>query len=144
MNIYKISQSALLFIPSAPKEVYKLSLFQPICLDLALDFVYTEHIVYKQNVFLPLVISLASYFISVCPQNFIHSFSSFPITDTLVIIEQNHLTFYSKMEPYIFKVISTFCHNCHLFQTLTRLSYSKFSINEGSSIFRRMFASFIF
>ncbi len=108
MNIYKISPSALLFIPSAPKKAYKLPLFIPICLDLPpkyqfkLDFVYTEQIVYKKNVFLPLVINLACDFITVCPQTFIHSFSSSSISDTLVIIEHNHLTFYSKMASYIY------------------------------------------
>ncbi len=55
MNIYRISPSALLFIPSGPKKAYKLPLFIPICLDLPpkyqfkLDFVYTEQIVYKQK-----------------------------------------------------------------------------------------------
>ena len=54
----------MVLIPSAAKHTYKLSLFTPICLDLRpknhflLDFVSAEHIAYKLNVILTLVILL--------------------------------------------------------------------------------------
>ncbi len=98
----------MLLIPSATKKVYKLYLFISICLDLqpkkpfSLDFVYTWQTVYKQNVIHPLVIIIACDFINLCFQNLIHSLRSSSIFDTLVIIEHNHLIFYSKMASYIY------------------------------------------
>ena len=107
-HVYTSLSSEMLLIPSATKKVYKLYLFIPICLDLlpknhfSLAFVYTWHIVYKQNVIHPLVIILACDFINVCSQNLIHSLRSSSIFDILVIIEHNNLNFYSKMVSYIY------------------------------------------
>jgi hypothetical protein len=59
MNLYRIPPSALLFIPSVAKEVYKLHHFNAICLILrpknhfSLDFVLPMHIKYKLHVILP-------------------------------------------------------------------------------------------
>jgi hypothetical protein len=98
----------MLLIPSATKKVYKLYLCIHICLDLrpknhiSLDFVYTWQLVHKQDVIHPLVIFLACDFIKVCSQNLIHSLRSSSIIDTLVIIEHNHLNFYSSLASYIY------------------------------------------